>query len=200
MDANYNDRIKVDSRVANTGLLAHDFKVYAAVGLYDEAAFRKYSGLPIVLQQETLHLDPDEVKASSVIGRILPASGSTLYAGGLNYVLYMGVSDLIRAALASIIDALIVVWYNTPDGVWQAFNPTAPDWANDLTNMVSGGKYWIAVSRNISSSLFALINTELYPPGIYDVICGVLDETTNRLVSFDVRLGAVNLLAPPQPA
>jgi len=200
MDANYNDRIKIDVKVVNTGILPQNLLVYAVVGNFLNAASRKYVGIPIAGGEETLHFDSDEEKSLTIVGRILPVTGNSLYVGQLNYALYQGEAGAIRTVLASILPTLTVVWHqDTASGVWQAFNPAAPDWANDLTSVVPGEKYWIRVSADTTTLLFTPINTEVYPPGLYDIICGVVIPSTGRLLNFNVSMGEVNLLAPVSP-
>ncbi len=64
-----------------------------------------------------------------------------------NAVVYTGVDKSLAEALASILDKVSAVWWwDEAAQAWRAYSPTAPDWANDLTLMLSGETYYIYVT------------------------------------------------------
>jgi len=66
---------------------------------------------------------------------------------GWNLVTYQGPDKAITEALGSIMDRLIVVWaYDSETGKWRGYNPSVPNWANDLPGLVKGSAYWIRVN------------------------------------------------------
>ncbi len=61
-----------------------------------------------------------------------------------NTVIYQGPTRPIKDAFFAIQDKIEAVWwYDTVAGKWKGWNPTAPDWANELTTLTKGETYII---------------------------------------------------------
>jgi hypothetical protein len=71
---------------------------------------------------------------------------------GLNTGVYEGKAQSIVDATLTIgprgSDTLIAIWWQDNSGEWHAYQPGAPDWANDLSMLEPGNTYWVNVSAN----------------------------------------------------
>jgi len=71
---------------------------------------------------------------------------------GLNTGVYEGKAQSIVDATLTIgpqgSDTLVAIWWKDDTGVWHAYQPGAPDWANDLSMLEPGNTYWVNVSAN----------------------------------------------------
>jgi len=72
------------------------------------------------------------------------------------------VDSSIGAVLEDAMDSLISVWnYDTATGTWKAYDPSAPEFMNDLHTMVDGKGYWV----NMSSSSTITFRGSVMPSG-----------------------------------
>jgi hypothetical protein len=62
---------------------------------------------------------------------------------GNNTIVFEGSTRDIAPAFVGYEDKIIAVWHEVSSGVWLGYDPSAPDWANDLKQLVKGGTYII---------------------------------------------------------
>ena len=67
---------------------------------------------------------------------------------GLNTGLYEGPVQSVVGATSSIATDLVAIWWQDGAGAWHAYQPGAPDWANDLSELAPGNVYWVNVKQN----------------------------------------------------
>ena len=68
---------------------------------------------------------------------------------GLNSGVYEGPEQSVVAATYTIKSSLVAIWWqDSATGAWNAYQPDAPAWANDLPNLEPGQTYWINVNQD----------------------------------------------------
>jgi hypothetical protein len=100
----------------------------------------------------------DQSKKYAIVGLILLGGAGIAYiltqrrvniitvnlVAGSNIVAFEGSTRDIAPAFAGYEDRITGVWYQDPiTGNWLGYSPSAPDWANDLKQLVKGATYTI---------------------------------------------------------
>jgi hypothetical protein len=67
---------------------------------------------------------------------------------GLSGGLYLGPTQSVVTATGTIASYLEAIWWQDSNGVWHAYQPGAPAWANDLSAIEHGNVYWVNVNQN----------------------------------------------------
>jgi hypothetical protein len=71
---------------------------------------------------------------------------------GLNSGIYEGPVQSVVSATSSIANSLVAIWWQDSTGAWHAYQPGAPAWANDLSEMAPGNVYWVNLNQNCMES------------------------------------------------
>jgi hypothetical protein len=71
-----------------------------------------------------------------------------LLQAGLNTGLYQGPNQSVVEATETIAPYLVAIWWQDGSGVWHAYRPDAPAWANDLSTIEKDNTYWVNVQQD----------------------------------------------------